>query len=121
MTNSKMTKRDFFTLIAEQYDGENAVAVRDFCQHEIDLLDNKRASAVRKPSKVQIENETFKADILSFLATADAPATIKTIQANVPTVSDFSTSKMSHLLNALVTDGKVEKTYEKKVAHFAIK
>lgn len=121
MTNSKMTKRDFFELICNQYNGENPVAVREFCAHEIELLDNKRASAVRKPSKAQIENETFKADILSFLATADAPATIKTIQANVPTVSDFSTSKMSHLLNALVTDGKVEKTYEKKVAHFAIK
>ena len=121
MTNSKMTKRDFFTIIAEQYDGENAVAVRDFCQHEIELLDNKRASAANKPSKVQIENETFKADILSFLVTADAPVTIKTIQANVAAVSDFSTSKMSHLLNALVADGRVEKTYEKKVAHFAIK
>lgn len=120
MTNSKMTKRDFFTLIAEQYNGENAVAVRDFCQHEIDLLDNKRASAVRKPSKVQIENETFKADILSFLATADAPVTIKTIQANVPSVADFSTSKMSHLMTALVNDGKAIKEYVKKVVHYSI-
>lgn len=120
MTNSKMTKRDFFTLIADQYDGENAVAVRDFCQHEIDLLDNKRASAVRKPSKVQVENESFKADILSYLATVSEPATIKTIQANVSSVADFSTSKMSHLMTALVNDGKVVKEYVKKVVHYSI-
>lgn len=120
MTNSKMTKRDFFTLIAEQYNGENAVAVRDFCQHEIDLLDNKRASASNKPSKVQIENEGFKADILSYLATVSEPVTIKTIQANVPSVADFSTSKMSHLMTALVNDGKAVKEYVKKVVHYSI-
>lgn len=120
MTNSKMTKRDFFELICNQYNGENPVAVREFCAHEIELLDNKRASAVRKPSKVQIENEGFKADILSYLATVSEPVTIKTIQANVPSVADFSTSKMSHLMTALVNDGKVVKEYVKKVVHYSI-
>lgn len=120
MTNSKMTKRDFFTLIADQYDGDNAAAVRDFCQHEIDLLDSKRASAVRKPSKTQVENESFKADILSYLASETVPVSIKTIQANVPSVADFSTSKMSHLMTALVNDGKATKEYIKKVVHYSI-
>lgn len=119
MTN-KMTKRDFFELIANQYNGEHPVAVREFCAHEIELLDNKRASAVRKPSKTQVENESFKADILSYLASETVPVPIKTIQANVPSVADFSTSKMSHLMTSLVNDGKATKEYIKKVVHYSI-
>ena len=80
----------------------------------------KRGSTPRKPTKTQVENDGFKADIISFLATADAPATIKEIQANVFNVSALSNQRMTHLLTDLVKAGTVVKTYVKKTPYYAM-
>lgn len=80
----------------------------------------KRGSTPKKPTKTQMENDGFKADIISYLATADAPATIKDIQANVFSVSTLSNQRMTHLLTDLVKNETLVKTYVKKTPYFAM-
>lgn len=114
---TKITKRDYFTAIRERViDTPDLVA---FIDHEIELLDNKR-NTPRTPTKTQLANQAFQAEIIEFLTAADAPMTIKDIQAGVPSIADASNQKVTHLLTPLVNDGVLVKTYEKKVPYFTI-
>ena len=116
-----MTKREMFELIANtNADNEEIVA---FCEHEIELLANRKTSGKRTPTKTQVENEGHKARILEILAEADEPLTLEGIKAYEPAFADFKPQKMAALANALWDkgNGPVAKTYDKKkVAHFAL-
>lgn len=113
-----MTKREMFNLIATvNADNEEIV---DFCKHELELLDNRK-STPRKPTKNQTENIQFKQDILDVLMVADAPMCIKELMAAVPSFEgkDLSNQRVSRMLTDLRKDGKVTRTYIKKVAYFS--
>ena len=110
-----MTKREYFAVIRELViDNEELVA---FVDHEVELL-NKKASATRKPTKTQEENVVHKANILAYLKNAEKPAPIKELQANVPGLADLTNQRITHLLTALIAEGKVVKEYVKKVPYF---
>lgn len=119
-----MTKRDLFTNLISLID--TGACDADFgelkagLQHEIDLLD-KKASTPRKPTATQVENESLRAELLSFLVSADTLKSIKEIQEECSTFAELSNQRMSHLLTALVNDGKVEKTYVKKTPYYCAK
>jgi hypothetical protein len=111
------TKKDYFNeLRAIAIDNADLVA---FIDHELELLANKK-NVVRKPTATQVENDGFKAQILTFLAEADAPLPIKAIQAGVPALAELSNQRVARLLTDLRKEGKVARTYVKKVAHFAL-
>lgn len=112
-----MTKREMFSAIRTAV-ADNAEMV-EFIDHEIELLDRKAATP-KKPTKTQVENEGFKADILVFLSSADAPQTVKDITAGVDGLNDASCQKVSRLLADLVKSGSVVKNYVKKVPVFSI-
>ena len=119
-----MTKREMFTTIIEILESESEIDIDTSVliaglQHEIELLDSRKDTP-RKPTKVQVENETFKAAIVEYLTAADAPKTIKEIQAAVPELSELSNQKMTHLLTPLVNEGVLTKTYEKKTPFYCI-
>lgn len=136
---SNFTKREFFTAIKALVTNEDVqqvcckkvvfgaseaifmTAIADFCDHEISLLDRKKTSTERKPTKTQLENSGHKATIMEVLINATVPMTIKEIQSDAPSLAEFSTSKMSALLSQLVKEGKIEKIYEKKVPHYSAK
>lgn len=112
MANKRKTKREFYNEIkAIVKDNEELVK---FIDHELELLDKKHNKS-SKPTKNQIENERIKADIVAYLTEYGEPVRIKTLQENG---FDYSTSKLSALLNQLVGSGKMEKFYEKKVVFF---
>ena len=112
-----MTKKEMFTEIRKAVaDNEEMVA---FIDHEIELLERKSGSP-RKPTKTQIENDGFKADILAALIEADAPVTIKELCGICPTIAGLSNQRITHMLTDLRKDGKVTRTYIKKVAYFTI-
>ena len=112
-----MTKKEMFAEIRNLVaDNEEMVA---FIDREIELL-NRKSNSPRKPSKVQIENEAFKEDILSALAEADRPLPIKELVEICPSLAELSNQRITHLLTALRKDGKVAREYVKKVAHFFI-
>lgn len=121
---NKVTKREVYTaIIALINNGDTSFTpdeIINFCNHEIELLDKKHSDGSRKPTKTQIENEGHKAKIIEVLTALDQPVTIKEIQTEAPELSEFSTSKMSALLTALIKAGIVERTLIKRVAHFSM-
>lgn len=112
-----MTKREYFaelrTLVA---DNEELV---NFIDHEVELLDRK-SSAERKPTKNQLENVGYKADILAHLREVGKPECIKEIQAGIPAFAGLSNQRITHMLTDLVKAGKLNKEYVKKVPYFFI-
>ncbi len=112
----KMTKVEMFSAIREAV-SENAEMVA-FIDHEIELISKKAAS--KKPTKVQIENESFKAEILAYLTEVGKAVTIKEMQSAVECLAGLSNQKMTHLLSALVEEKKISKEYEKKTPFYSI-
>lgn len=112
----KMTKVEMFTAIREVV-SENAEMVA-FIDHEIELISKKAAS--KKPTKVQVENEGFKAEILAYLTEVGKAVTIKEMQSAVECLAELSNQKMTHLLSALIAEGKISKEYKKKTPFYSI-
>ena len=111
------TKREMYTAIRKAVaDNEEMVA---FIDHEIELLNRKSASP-KKPTKTQVENEGYKADIVAYLTSADAPKTIKEMQANITSLAGLTNQRITHMLTDLVKSEVVRKDYVKKVPYFSI-
>ena len=106
-----MTKREMFVAIAETVDNAE---YKDFLLKEAEKLANR--SANKKPTAKQVENVALVEKIRGVLAEADAPMTIKEIIANLD--GEFTSQKISALLRGMGEE--VVKTYEKKVAYFAL-
>lgn len=112
-----MTKREMFAEIRNLViDNAEMVA---FIDHEVELLDRK-ANSVKKPTKTQIENDGFKATIVAFLATADAPKTIKELQSEIAELAGLTNQRITHMLTDLVKAGTLIKEYVKKTPYFSI-
>ena len=112
-----MTKREMFNEIRNLViDNEEMV---NFIDHEIELLDRK-ANSVKKPTKTQVENDGFKATIVAYLATADAPKTIKELQSEIAEISSLTNQRITHMLTDLVKAGTLSKEYVKKTPYFSI-
>ena len=112
-----MTKREMFAEIRNLViDNAEMVA---FIDHEVELLDKKSNSA-KKPTKTQIENDGFKATIVAYLATADAPKTIKDLQSEIAELAGLTNQRITHMLTDLVKAGTLTKEYVKKTPYFSI-
>ena len=112
-----MTKKEMFAEIRK------AVITNDemvaFIDHEIELL-NRKGNSSKKPTKTQIENDAFKAVIVEYLTTVDAPKTIKELQAEVAEIADLTNQRITHMLTDLVKAGKLSKEYVKKTPYYSI-
>lgn len=112
-----MTKKEMFAEIRNLViDNAEMVA---FIDHEVELLE-KKSSAPRKPTATQIENDGFKAEIVAFLAVADAPKSIKELQAEIPSISGLTNQRVAHMLTDLVKAGTLTKDYVKKTPYYAV-
>lgn len=112
-----MTKREMFNeILTVVADNEEMVA---FINHEIELLDRK-ANSLRKPTKNQVENDGFKAEIVAYLATADAPKAIKELQAEIPSLAGLTNQRITHMLTDLVKGGTLAKEYVKKTPYYSV-
>lgn len=112
-----MTKKEMFAEIRNIV-ADNAEMVA-FIDHEIELLDRK-SSTPRKPTQTQIENTNFKAEIVAHLTEVDTPKTIKDLQAEIPSISNLSNQRITHLLTDLVKAETLSKSYIKKVPYYAV-
>ena len=112
-----MTKREMFTEIRNIVaDNEEMVA---FIDHEIELLDRKSNSS-RKPTKTQVENDGFKAEIVDYLTEIDTPKTIKELQANISSISGLTNQRITHMLTDLIKAGTLVKEYVKKTPYYSV-
>ena len=117
----KMTKKEMFTLIATL--NADYKAIVDFCNHEIELLDNKKSNGNKKANeKVAKEVEI----VYNALVSVDRAVTASELIAETDLTAlknesgVVSTQKVSALLKKLVDSGKVEKYTEKKTTYFKI-
>ena len=112
-----MTKKKMFAEIRKVV-ADNAEMVA-FIDHEIELL-NRKSGSPRKPTKTQIENNGFKAEIVAYLTNVDAPKTIKELQAEIPSISGLTNQRITHMLTDLVKAGTLTKEYVKKTPYYSV-
>jgi len=123
-TTKKMTKRDYFNaLLAIEAVSANDELV-DFIQHEIDLLARKN-SAIRKPTKKQIEQKNHDADLRTAILAEmqrDRLYSADELAKTLPTLmaEELSGPKVSYLLRELVADGSVVKTEDKRKMFYSL-
>ena len=114
-----MTKKEMFELIATV--NANNSEIVDFCNHEIELLNNRKNSSKHSLTATQKENITIKELILDVLSDAEDPMTVTEILKTEEIAPyGFSNQKISALLKQLKDDGKVEKIMDKKKTFFVI-
>lgn len=111
-----MTKKEMFEKIAKINAADAEIV--EFCNHEIELL-NRKGSGNRKPTKNQLENESFKHNILEVLAEADRPLTVNEIMANAP-LNGLTNQRVSALITQLKKAGLVVRVEEKRKAFFSL-
>lgn len=112
-----MTKREAYAKIREIVIGNDALVA--FVDHEVELLD-KRNAAPKAPTAKQIENEGYKDMIMTQLG--DSKMTVSEI---VDTIFggagiEITGQRVSALVTALVNDGKLVRTVEKRKAYFSM-
>lgn len=112
-----MTKREMFVAIRAEV-ADNAEMV-DFIDHEIDLL-NRKSNSPKKPTKTQVENDGFKAEIVAYLAEAGVPKTIKELQAEIPSLGGLTNQRITHMLTDLVKAETLAKEYVKKTPYYSV-
>lgn len=121
----KFTKRmaleTLLTLSNVQSD-ERLVA---YCENELKLLDKKNVSSgEKKLSDKQVQNNSFKENILEYLTeVSPAHKSISEIWENVPALSDckeMTGQRISALLTQLIKAGEVVRVEEKRKAYFKV-
>lgn len=114
-----MTKREMFVALK----GIDAVSANAelvaFIDHELELLDRK-ATSPRKPTANQVENEAFKADIVTALTAADKPVSIKELIEICPSIAGLTNQRITHMLTDLRKGGVICRSVVKKVPYYAI-
>lgn len=114
----KVTKRDMFNTIMAEC--ASNVAIVEFCQHEIELLDKKSAKGSGKLSKTQAENVELKGTILKVLREygGEGRTISDLIKENADVLGGYTNQKLSALMRQLIADGLVEKVVDKKKSYF---
>ena len=121
----KMTKKEMFAEIKAVVETSNLSAERmaemtAFIDKQVAQLERKSGSS--KPTKTQLENENFKAEILETFKGIEKAVTISEFQSmtRFSVENGFSNQKMSALLNQLVKAEKLTKTVDKKKSYFSL-
>lgn len=119
MTTKKVTKKDFFNEIIKLAKENNREDIVEFAQHEIDLLDNKKASGAL--TATQKENENIKIVILEELARLGKPVTITELLNASDKLRNYTNPKITALCTQLLKAQKVDRIPDKKKAYYTIK
>ena len=118
------TKKEMFNDVLSLIDNGSCKAtlgeLRDFISHEIELLE-KKAATPRKPTANQVENESFKQEIIDYLSAEDKLKSIKEMQEAIPSLAGISNQRITHILSALVNNDTLVKEYVKKTPFYGIK
>jgi hypothetical protein len=116
----KMTKREMFEQLKANYD--LTVEEIAFIDHELELLANRGSKRSNKPTAKQVENESYKLAILSFLEeNAGKAFRITELLKEVEELNDLTNQKVSALMRQLIETDQVERVEEKQKAFFKFK
>ena len=118
MTDIKMTKKDWYKVIAEMVKTSNhpqKEGMLQFIDHEVELLGNRKSAQ----SKTQKENVEVMVAIKDALASVGKPVTVTELQT-VESMAGYSNQKLSALLRQMIQAGTVVKTIDHKKAYFSL-
>jgi hypothetical protein len=127
MANTKLTQRDYFGAIVTVLNGGTSdIATADlveFINGRVAQLDKKASG--KKAKEADATREALKGAVLDALADGSATTVTALLKANQ---ADFdaivgdavSNQRLTSILNALVTDGKVVKAKDKKSTLFSL-
>lgn len=117
---TKTTKRDNFNAIIAVLNDADRPDLIAVMEHEIELLDKKKASASSKPSVKQAENAEIKKAIASTLLSGKWYRCAE-IKQMIPALAEGEgTQRTARLCNDLEKEGVLVKTIEKRVVYFAL-
>jgi len=118
--SNKVTKRDNFSAIIAVLEAAEKPELVAVMQHEIDLLDKKKASASTKPSNKQLENDSIKKEIAKVMLSGKWYRCAE-IKQMIPALAEGEgTQRTARLCNDLEKEGVLVKTIEKRVVYFAL-
>ena len=121
MTEKKITKRERFEQLLTIPAVANDNGLKEFINHELELLAKKNASGIGKLTAVQVANNGIKEEILECMAKEpNRLFTISEMQKAFPCCAELSNQRVSALVRQLVKDEKVERLEEKRKAVFRI-
>ena len=111
-----MTKREHFQNILTYAHAEDI----EFLEHEIELL-AKRASAERKPTAKQVENDGFKSAITEWME-PDTLYTAADVTKGCPVFvkNGIKSQRVAAILTQLVKSGEVVKTEDKRKSFYSL-
>ena len=115
----KVTKKEMFGRLIEIVEGanvEDAAAIVEFLNHEIELVSKKRSGQ----TKVQKANEGLIEVIYNAIAEANEKITVTELFEIVKCDEIASPQKVSALVKKLADAGRVVRIEEKKKAYFTI-
>ena len=119
---TKMTRKEMFAMVLEMVncsEHEHKAEIAEFIEHQIELLEKK--STKSGPTKAQIENEALATELYEALVEIGKPVTITEFQKqSTAEVATLSNQKLTSLMRALIADGKIVKTVEKKKSYFSV-
>lgn len=126
MKNEKITKKEYFEMI-KGLCGDNEDIVK-FCNHEIDLLNQKKSKGGN--SKMQKVNEGITNLLINEMSKLNKGVTISEL-LTLDTIKNFTyqegnetkyltNQKISSLLNKLVETKEVVKVTDKRKSYFSL-
>lgn len=115
MSNSKLTKRDYFALLRARVADDDALVA--FIDHEVALLDKKNASRSDKPTAKQVANSALMSAIYDAMEPNKA-YTATDISALVPDLADAKIQKVSALITKMRENVLVSREVVKGRAYF---
>ena len=121
----KFTKRNALSLMLTLSEVKADPRLVAYCENELKLLDKKNVSSgEKKLSDKQVQNNSFKENILEYLTeVSPAHKSISEIWENVPALSDckeMTGQRISALLTQLIKAGLVIRVEEKRKAYFKV-
>lgn len=124
MENNKKTKRDFFIELREIAKTEEQIS---FINHELELLDRKKASGAKGESE---ENIALMNAVLTYFnenpnAVATCTQLVKALEGKVKTEKPLSTSKISSIMIKIcgntdepIADSPIKRERDKRTTYF---
>ena len=121
MTEKKVSKREKFGMLLAMDEIKSNAMLKEFIEHEIELLDSKNGS--RKPTQAQRDNEGLKELIIAEVSANpnklySVTDLLKAVQPL--TEIELSNQKVSALVRQLRLDGKIERVEDKRKAFFKL-
>ena len=118
-TVKKVTKRERFEQLLAIPAVANDNGLKEFVNHELELLAKKNASGTGKLTAVQVANNGIKEEILDCMANEpNRLFTISEMQKVNAELGEMSNQRISALIRQLINDGKVERIEDKRKAYF---